>query len=63
MHISSELPEREREKVPKWVITAMSLIGEKVIGFEDQAEVTSVPVVEIESGPNLGLCRRTEERA
>ena len=39
--------------MPKWVITAMSLIGEKVIGFEDQAEVTSVPVVEIESGPNL----------
>ena len=33
----------QRAKVPEWVITAMSSIGEKVIGFEDQAEETIDP--------------------
>ena len=43
----------QRAKVPEWVITAMSSMGEKVIGFEDQAEETIDPVAEIESGPIL----------
>ena len=43
----------QRVKVPEWVITAMSSIGEKVVRFEDQAEETIDPVIEIESGPIL----------
>ena len=43
----------QRAKVPEWVITAMISIGEKVIGFEDQAEEIIDPVTEIESGPIL----------
>ena len=38
--------------MPDWAITAMTSIGEKAIGFENQTEAAIDPVTEIEAGRN-----------